>query len=366
MKTTSLFLLLAFFISGCGLFAAPVSKPSPAVQRPIIVVITEVVAPTETEWPTPTPAVWLTETAAAAWQPLEATPTPVVWLTETAAWATPTPVYWQTETAATAWQASSTPTYTPWTITNGAQEWGVSPDQTWVWALKSGSQSDGREFLTTHLARQGKRTEWLIQPGPGDPGRPKGTKNLLRPLFWMPNEPYVFLAGESCCAEEPVFFSNGLSLYRLNLETGKFSMISPWGPPTYFSFSPGAKYQLIASNGTSLVSVTRLQDSHKVQIPVPGSFVSVGNALWAPDGNHVLLRACNEAQNNSCRKTPLIVVDPENTEFQTMVSDLYQALEMAQGDQEQISWDDNQHVRLTGPKYSLVFDVVTGKLEKRK
>ncbi|RPJ39335.1 MAG: hypothetical protein EHM21_15800 [Chloroflexi bacterium] len=344
MKTTTFFLLLAFFLSGCGLFAA--LAPTPAAQQPVIVVVT-VVAPVEQASPTAAPPVMLTPTFP---------PVPTVTVTLT-------PVF---PVATAPYAASSTPTYTPWAITQNALEWGVSPDQRWVWALEPGSRTDENEYLTTHFASQDNQAEWRVQPRPDDPGHPRGTKNLLRPLFWMPNEPYVFLAGESCCTEGPAFFTNGRSLYRLNLETGQFSLISPWGPPTHYSYSPGAKYQLIAANGSGLVSATRLQDSQTVQIPVPGSFVSVGNALWAPDGRHVLLRACDVAEFYSCRKTPLIVVDPEKPEFQTMVSDLYQALEMGEGDQETMSWDDNEHVRLSGPKYALVFDVVTGELVKVK
>jgi hypothetical protein len=207
--------------------------------------------------------------------------------------------------------------------------------------------------------------EWRVQADADDPGHPSGTKIMLRPLFWMPKEPYVFLVGESCCSDEPRFFTNGRSLYRLNLETGQFSMIYPWGQLYHFSFSSSGKYLLSTSNGTPMVRVTRLKDSQDSLIKLPESYDSAGNAIWAPDNRHVLLRGCDHAQDYSCRKTPLIIIDPEGTEYQVMVSDLYLALEMGEGDQENISWEDREHVRLSGPKYTLVFDIRTGKLAKR-
>jgi hypothetical protein len=258
----------------------------------------------------------------------------------------------------------STPTYTPWTITQGALEWGLSTDERWVWAMETGQRVNDREYRTTHFASQDKQVEWLVQPDPDDPGQPAGAISVLRPLFWMPKEPYVFLVGESCCQDEPQFFSNGQSLYRLNLVTGQFSMIYPWGLQYHFSFSPNGKYLLTAYNGSQEVSVMRLRDGNKVRITLPDSYDSAGNAIWAPDGLHALLRACDHAQEFSCQKTPLVIIDPEQTALQTMVSDLYQALEMGEGDMENIRWEDASHIRLYGPKFDMVFDVTTGELRK--
>jgi hypothetical protein len=230
--------------------------------------------------------------------------------------------------------------------------------------MGSGPSQNGRQYLITHFASQGGQVEWRVRPRSEDPGHPAGAKNALRPFFWLPGEPYVFLTGESCCHDEPPFFTNGRSLYRLNLETGQFLMISSWGQLAHFSFSPSGKYLLIARNGDHLVSVTRLVDGQAVRIYLPETHDAVGNAQWAPDGLHVLLRACDRAQGYSCYMTPIIVIDPEKPEFQFLVYDLYQALDMGEGDVEVISWKDETHIILGGPEFALIIEISTDQLEK--
>jgi hypothetical protein len=319
-----LIVLIIFFLNGCSGKLEPTSTPTVSL-------------------PEPTSTVFEAQTITAIFHPLQPSLT-----------AHPTVQH-----------IVSTPTNSTIDINQDVLEQGVSPDKYWIWVLEHGQQVGNQEYITIHFMSKVGHDEWRVQADASDSGHPAGTKIMLRPLFWMPKEPYVFLAGEACCSDEPRFFTNGRSLYRLNLETGQFSMIYPWGKLYHFSFSSSGKYLLSTSNGTPLVRVTRLKDGQEVHIKLPESYDSAGNTIWAPDGRHVLLRGCDHAQDYSCRKTPLIIIDPDRPEFQGMVSDLYQALEMGEGDQENISWEDSEHVRLSGPKYALVFDIRTGKLIKQ-
>lgn len=263
--------------------------------------------------------------------------------------------------------AEPTPTATPsgWAMIEQGVEWGVSPDEQWIWALETGTTENDQQYHVTHIVSPDGRVEWRAQPDPQAVKRFSGAENGYRPFFWMPNEPYLFLVGEVCCWDGPVLFYSGIGLYRLNLETGQFSEIYPWGRLYHFSFSPSGKYLLSTYPGAHAVNITRLRDGRAVTIPLPESVEQAGDTRWSPDGKHLIMTACREVGDDICKEMPVILVDPDSSEFQTVISDARSTLGLSEYDYPETAWEDDQHILLIGQINTLVYELRSGKLSKR-
>ncbi len=228
-----------------------------------------------------------------------------------------------------------------------------SPDGMWVWENEPGDTVSGKELGTTHFVRADGKREWRVQPKENEIGN--WPKAYYEPFFWYPNEPYVYLVGQVCCADGPGSAYIYTSLVRLNLNTGLFSVQVPLGSYHSFSFSPTGKYMNRITVGEHSIHITRLMDGHEIVIQLPESY-DFGAGYWSPDGKRFVVYVC-ESDNPSegiCNKRPILLFEPETAAYKVIIAD-------TTGQYWDSNWIDATHFQLTNGTETKIFDVDTGK-----
>ncbi len=157
--------------------------------------------------------------------------------------------------------------------------YGASPDGAWLWSLEPGEETGDRQTLVTHIVSANGRRAWRVQPRLEEF---EWGKASYSPLFWASTEPYVFLAGEICCADGPGTHYLYASLIRLDLHSGLVSTQIPWGHFHDFRFSPGGKYFNRTTGGDHSLHITRLLDGQSREIVFPDNYADISAGIGLP------------------------------------------------------------------------------------
>lgn len=144
----------------------------------------------------------------------------------------------------------------------------------------------------------------------------------VRALHWSHDGNTLYFTSSSCCADTDAI-SNGDALYRLDLQSGDWAVITE-GPFSYYSFSPDGEDLLYVVNSYSgkrssvRLHFLELGTGHEDLIDVEG-FEQAGWAVWRPDGRKIALRAQTGSLYSDDRKDALIVVDVQTHKSQTVI-----------------------------------------------
>src|SRR5512138_3656520 len=63
-------------------------------------------------------------------------------------------------------EPTSTAAPSGWAMIEPGVEWGVSPDEQWIWALETGTTENDQQYRSTHLISKDGLVEWRLQPDP--------------------------------------------------------------------------------------------------------------------------------------------------------------------------------------------------------
>lgn len=263
----------------------------------------------------PTERLAIRSTAAATIAPSPTQPAP-----------SPTPIARALPTVAT------TPTPPGMAVVANAFRFGQSPNGDWFWGVEGlGSQEEGKEFIAhkTKISSADGMTQWTVWPKTSDTSNVIETQALYEPLFWSPDEQYVYLTGESCC-QDGAYGYTGMNLARLDLRTGEFVILIPGWSPHTFAISENGTYLLDTQYKFPKLRFIHLPEWEITDIPVDPAYVHSDIAAFAPEGNRAVVQACKEQENlPGCSGYSLLLVDIPAESYQVIVEDLADASGLA-------------------------------------
>ncbi len=256
---------------------------------------------------------------------------------------------------------------------------GKSPDGQWDWGVLEIDAFDPKSltsFYTTRIVSTDGKLVWDIRPTQADLVGHSYSDVSYEPIFWLPNEPYVYLSIGVCCSDgaSPGFFT-GRNLARLNLLSGEFSkQISEWGFHE-FIFSPNGKYLFKATAWNPEIHLIRLYDWSDTIIKLPPKNQRNGGGAWSPDNKRIAFYSCENSDLDKweCGRFSIFIVEAGATpEYRLLVKDVAAETgnEVFFGCQE-MEWKDPVKLRLylrdgcdQNDQWSV--DVNTGHVEKMK
>jgi hypothetical protein len=142
------------------------------------------------------------------------------------------------------------------------------------------------------------------------------------PIFWLPNEPYVYLVGKVPW-DGPIYFYSGFKLSRLNLLTGEFSVqdAGDTGNITDYSFSPGGKF-LLTAGCTQEIKIIRIKDWSEKKIILPVSYTQSGDALWSADQEKVIVVSLVNQSEEDREKWQILLLDVDTASYHILVDNI--------------------------------------------
>lgn len=230
---------------------------------------------------------------------------------------------------------------------------GNSPDLKWFWIVEEAPSMD---YFVTHLVNADGSMEWLIHPEAGKTGWQQAT---YLPVFWLPNDPYVYMTGHGCCGDGPATHYTDRSLVRLNLETGQLSMLLSWknGKGSYsISFSPDGKYLLWSAWGEHSVHILQLKNGNEKVVLLPEKYLDIGGWWenpqqgWSTNGKRVvqeIYMACEPGSDVYCFKVAFVVIEPGTGGYQIIENDITQTIGVNNQWDYKIFWTDNENITLS-------------------
>ena len=261
----------------------------------------------------------------------------------------------------------------------GNEAW-RSPDGQWLWTYEAGNSERDPKTLTafyvTHFVSVDGLKEWKVQLKPSyfeNFNGVIGSDVSYKPLFWLPNEPYVYLIGTACCVDGfGDYFFNGRNMARLNLNTGEVTIQVPGWKLRNFTFSENGMYLLDGNYYDGGLKITRLYDGQLFEIPLPATFTQSGMASFSPDNNLLVIQSCVESEQDPCRLA-LLIVDIKAKNYRVVIPDLAKAMGLDKFIRTQTSWASNSQVlileKIYGegkPPRQWLVDIITGDLSELK
>ena len=256
-----------------------------------------------------------------------------------------------------------------------------SPDGAWLWGVENFSyQEEGKELQyskTVFVSKDGKAV-WTVWPKTKDIGNVTAGQASYTPIFWLPSEPYVYLAGYLCCRDGPYDYT-GWNLARLDLRTGAFSIqVSGWSQHS-FAFSKEGKYLLDTHYKSPYLRFIRLSDWKYTDIPIDPKFVINEIAVFSPDQNKAAVQACEEFTDGSgdCYQYNLLLVDIKQGSYRILISHMPDAMGFQLEDflnnqyYFTYSWITDSEIVITAQKFykdarQFIFDLTTNQMREVK
>jgi hypothetical protein len=239
--------------------------------------------------------------------------------------------------------------------------WGSSPNRDWYFgygkAQLIGPDKRINAYPIVFRSADGK-TEWTVMPEYKDLYGAPYIDLMFYPIFWLPEEPYVYLtfAGYGHFNVHEIglgdYFGLGerQSLLRLNLSNGRQDWQIIGADDHYLRFAPNGEYYLQATVGEPELVIHRLADGHNTVISLPKTWIYSGHALISPDNKQILIESC-DYKPGRCLSMPLLLVDVAAGTYEVVVSDLIKALGEVNGPGQpvapQMTWVSESQVQLT-------------------
>jgi len=182
----------------------------------------------------------------------------------------------------------------------------------------------------------------------------------VRALHWSPDGNAVYFASSSCCADTDAV-TNGEALYRLDLQTGDWMVITE-GPFSYYSFSPdGGRLIYLVNNQASANDFLRL---HLLDLDIDKEdFIDVdgfgqGWVAWKEDGQKIALLAKTGNIYDENMKFSLVIVDLRNKNQQPLILNMEDSLTIIGWSNEDVLTIRRANVMEYNDYYVNVYDVV--------
>lgn len=140
-------------------------------------------------------------------------------------------------------------------------------------------------------------------------------------LYWSVDGNYLYFANRSCCADVDAT-TNGDALYKLNLDTGNWTLLIP-GIFNYYTFSPEGRFLLYFLNNQAGVNdniylhLLDLDTGREEMIDI-GRF-ELGWVIWKHDGQKIAVIAQTGNIYDDNRRFSLIQVDLQSKNLQTII-----------------------------------------------
>jgi hypothetical protein len=171
--------------------------------------------------------------------------------------------------------------------------------------------------------------------------------------FWSQDGNFVYLipaTSPSASGFPPrSYFIDGSTLYRLNLNSGKFEIVLPYLNSGYaYSLSPNGEYLAYTiSSEKKVIYIRNSNNGDEHQITLDGDYVLTGSFAWKTNGLEIIFAAALNGWDNHEAGTSIFMLSIPKMQLQPLVYNDARLLVPVDNCDKRMCWSDENTIHLT-------------------